>query len=289
MSKWNLIINVGRCVNCYNCVLAERDEHAGNDFPGFAAPAAEQGGSTIRIRRRMQGSVPMVETVYLPVMCNHCDDAPCMKVGGDAISKRDDGIVIIDPVKARGRGDIAKSCPYGAIVWNEELQLPQTWIFDAHLLDFGWTIPRCQQACPTDVFEAVKIDDFAMKARAQKENLRRLHEKLGAEPRVWYRDLDRWETCFIGGSVSAKVNGLVDVVAEAKVSLVKDGQILANGLTDAFGDFRFDRLPANSGAYRIEVQHPLGRASQECELGESVYLGELALSAIGPTEDVAFS
>ena len=80
MSKWNLIINVGRCENCYNCVIAERDEHVGNDFPGYAAPAAAVGDSPIRILRRVQGSAPMVETTYLPVMCNHCDDAPCMRV-----------------------------------------------------------------------------------------------------------------------------------------------------------------------------------------------------------------
>ena len=286
MSKWNLIINVGRCTNCYNCVIADRDEHGGNDFPGYAAPAAEQGESTIRIRRRVQGSAPMVETVYLPVMCNHCDNAPCQKVGGDAISKRDDGIVIIDPVKARGRRDIAKSCPYGAIVWNDELQLPQTWIFDAHLLDSGWTIPRCQQACPTDVFEAVKIDDSAMKGRAQKENLRRLHEKLGAEPRVWYRDLDRWETCFIGGSVSALIGGRVECVKDAKVSLVRDGAKIQETASDDFGDFRFGGLPANSGAYRIEVQHALGSASCNCELIESVYLGELTVSAVDTAKDV---
>jgi Fe-S-cluster-containing hydrogenase component 2 len=228
----------------------------------------------------------MVETVYLPVMCNHCDNAPCQKVGGDAISKRDDGIVIIDPVKARGRRDIAKSCPYGAIVWNEELQLPQTWIFDAHLLDSGWTIPRCQQACPTDVFEAVKIDDSAMKARAQKENLRRLHEKLGAEPRVWYRDLDRWETCFISGSVSALIGGCVECVKDAKVSLVRDGANIQETASDDFGDFRFGGLPANSGAYRIEVQHALGSASCNFELIESVYLGELTVSAGDTAKDV---
>ena len=40
MSKWNLIIKVGRCENCQNCVIAARDEHVGNDFPGYAAPAA---------------------------------------------------------------------------------------------------------------------------------------------------------------------------------------------------------------------------------------------------------
>ena len=91
MNKWNLIINVGRCENCYNCVIADRDEHVGNDFPGYAAPAAAVGDSPIRILRRTQGSAPMVETTYLPVMCNHCDDAPCIRHAGDAIRKRDDG------------------------------------------------------------------------------------------------------------------------------------------------------------------------------------------------------
>ena len=205
MSKWNLIINVGRCENCYNCVIAERDEHVGNDFPGYAAPAAAVGDSPIRILRRVHGSAPMVETTYLPVMCNHCDDAPCIRYAGDAIRKRDDGIVIIDPVKAKGRKDIVDSCPYGAIVWNEEQQVPQTWIFDAHLLDQGWRQPRCQQVCPTDVFEAVKLDDAAMQQKAAREGLKPLKPELGAKPRVWYRGLERWETCFIGGSVSAEV------------------------------------------------------------------------------------
>jgi Fe-S-cluster-containing dehydrogenase component len=277
MSKWNLIINVGRCTNCYNCVIAEQDEHVGNDFPGYAAPAAPQGDSTIRIRRRVQGAAPMVETDYLPVMCNHCDNPPCKKVGGDAIRKRDDGIVIIDPEKARGRRDIVKSCPYGAIVWNEEQQLPQAWIFDAHLLDADWSQPRCQQVCPTDVFETVKIDDAAMKARAQAENLRRLHENIGAAPRIWYRDLDRWESCFIGGSVSATVDGRVECVKDAKIILRRDGVEIAQTTSDAFGDFQFKKLPKNGGPYEVEARHELGAANRRCELGGSVYLGEISI------------
>lgn len=279
MSKWNLIINVGRCTNCYNCVIAERDEHVGNDFPGYAAPAAAEGDSTIRIKRRVQGCAPMVETVYMPVMCNHCDNPPCKKVGGDAIVKREDGIVIIDPEKARGRKDIVKSCPYGAIVWNEERQVPQAWIFDAHLLDGDWTIPRCQQVCPTDVFEAVKIDDRAMQERAGREGLRRLHEKIGAAPRVWYRDLDRWETCFIGGSVSAMIDGVVECVAGAVVTLIQAGAEVAKTTTDAFGDFRIERLLEGSGSYAIEIEHPHGVAQRNCQLGESAYLGEIRLVA----------
>ena len=284
MSKWNLIINVGRCENCHNCVIADRDEHVGNDFPGYAAPAAAVGDSPIRILRRAQGSAPMVETTYLPVMCNHCDDAPCIRHAGDAIRKRDDGIVIIDPVKARGRKDIVGSCPYGAIVWNEEQQVPQTWIFDAHLLDQGWDRPRCQQSCPTDVFEAVKLDDAAMKKKAETEGLKVLKPDLGTRPRVWYRGLERWETCFIGGSVSADVAGAVECIEGAEVSLSQAGKVLARTVTDGFGDFRFDNLAGDGGTYRVEVSHAHGSVWRDCVLSESVYLGELRLTRPGAAD-----
>ena len=61
----------------------------------------------------------------MPVMCNHCDDAPCMKAAKNgAVRKRADGIVIIDPEKAKGQKKIMQACPYGAIFWNEEKQHP---------------------------------------------------------------------------------------------------------------------------------------------------------------------
>jgi Fe-S-cluster-containing dehydrogenase component len=282
MDKWNLIIDIGRCENCHNCVIAERDEHVGNDYPGYAAPASLDSEAPIRILRRVQGSSPMVDTTYLPALCNHCDDAPCMKVGGDAIRKRDDGIVIIDPVKARGRRDLVDACPYGAIVWNEEQQLPQNWIFDAHLLDAGWKQPRCQQVCPTDVFEAVKLDDAAMQARARREGLSVLRPELGTRPRVYYRGLERWERCFVGGSVSANVGAsvgdVVDCVAGAQVTLIQGDGIVATTVTDTFGDFRFDGLPADSGRYRVEVRHALGAARRDCDVAQSVVLGEIRLA-----------
>jgi len=280
VKKWNLIVNVGRCENCYNCVISTRDEHTGNEFPGYAAPAAVTGEAPIRILRRVQGSAPMVEATYLPVMCNHCDDAPCMRAGRDAIRKRRDGIVIIDPVKAKGRKDIVDACPYGAIVWNEEQQVPQTWIFDAHLLDEGWPHPRCQQSCPTDVFETVKLDDSIMKKKAEKEGLKVLKPQLGTRPRVWYRGLERWETCFIGGSVSQEIDGRIECVAGAEVHLWHGGVHKGKALTDDFGGFRFGGLSKDSGNYRIEVRHGQAATQLECTLGESVYLGELMLAAI---------
>ncbi|WP_175664205.1 4Fe-4S dicluster domain-containing protein [Burkholderia ambifaria] len=278
MSKWNLIIKVGRCENCQNCVIAARDEHVGNDFPGYAAPASANAESPIRILRRVQGAAHMVQTTYLPVLCNHCDDAPCMRAGGGAVRKRADGIVIIDPDKARGRKDIVKACPYKAIVWNEALQLPQIWIFDAHLLDQGWPRPRCQQSCPTDVFETVKLDDAAMAEKARREGLKVLRPDLSTKPRVWYSGLERWETCFVGGSISVQAGDAVECVTDAVVALYYANLQVAETVSDGFGDFRFDGLAKGSGSYKVKIRHALGTAWRECELGESVYLGEIRLS-----------
>ena len=151
--KWNMIVDVVRCDNCRACFLAVKDEHIGNDFPGYAASQPAQGHNWLDIRRKERGSYPIVEARFMPVMCNHCDDAPCMKAARNgAISKRPDGIVIIDPEKSRGQKQIVDACPYGAVWWNEEKQIPQAWIFDAHLLDEGWTQTRAEQCCPTDVF-----------------------------------------------------------------------------------------------------------------------------------------
>jgi Fe-S-cluster-containing dehydrogenase component len=281
MGKWNLIVDVALCENCNNCALAAKDEHVGNDFPGYSAPHAPLGANVIGIRRKVRGSGSMVDAAYVPMMCNHCDNAPCLRAGTDgAVRKRSDGIVIIDPVKAKGRRDLVDSCPYGAIVWNEEQQLPQTWIFDAHLLDQGWKAPRCAQVCPTNVFEAVKIADHEMERRAQDEQLAVLQPELGTRPRVYYRNLHRYTHCFIGGSVLASIDGTLECIEGASVVLRRQEHIVARAMTDAFGEFRFDGLAVNSGEYEIEITHPeSGAAIVRTEVGEdSIYVGEISLT-----------
>src|SRR6202521_3441868 len=126
MSKWNMIIDVAESTNCQLCTLAAMDEYVGNEFPGYAAPMSKHGHRWIDILQKERGQAPMIAIAYVPTMCNHCDDAPCIKAAKNgAIKKREDGIVIIDPVKAKGQKELVDACPYGHIWWNEDLQLPQ--------------------------------------------------------------------------------------------------------------------------------------------------------------------
>jgi len=277
--KWNLIVDVERCDNCRGCFIAVKDEHAGNDFPGYAAPQPAQGHNWLEIRRKERGTYPLVEARFQPVMCNHCDDAPCMKAAPEgAVRKRDDGIVIIDPVKAKGQKQIVEACPYGAVSWNEALQLPQHWIFDAHLLDTGWTKTRAEQACPTGVFRSIKVEDADMQRIAAEEGLQVDRAELGTRPRVYYKNLHLMTDCFASGTVVHHVNGIEECAAAATVVLRQHGKELGRTTTDTFGEFKFDRLPAGSGGYEIEASGFGARATLTFELGEdSRYLGVLTL------------
>jgi Fe-S-cluster-containing dehydrogenase component len=282
MKKWNMIIDVAECTNCQLCTLSAMDEYVGNDWPGYAAPMPKHGHRWIDILQKERGQFPFIDIAYVPTMCNHCDDAPCIKAATDgAITKRDDGIVIIDPVKAKGHRELVEACPYGHIWWNEELQLPQAWPFDAHLLDQGWTKTRGHQACPTGAMRAVKLEDAEMAQMAADEELEVIKPELGTKPRVWYRNLWRYDTAFIGGSISSEADGVIDCVEGARVSLVTDGKTVAETETDNYGDFKFDRLEENSGGYTVEIAAAAdgahGAKSIDVELTDSIYLGEIRL------------
>lgn len=279
MKKWNLIIDVALCENCNNCVLATKDEYVENDFPGYSAPQPRHGHEWIKIERKVRGEAPMVDAAYLPTTCNQCADAPCVKgsING-AVYQRDDGIVIIDPVKSKGQKGIVGSCPYGAITWNEDLSIPQKWIFDAHLLDQGWKEPRCVQACPTRAMQSLKISDAEMAEKAIAEGLVVVGGEHQTKPRVYYKNLYRFNQAFIGGSISALVSGRDECIPGATVELIKDGKAIAVTETDSFGDFKFDRLNVNSGLYKIEISHPqYGKAESSADVGESSYVGVLNL------------
>jgi Fe-S-cluster-containing dehydrogenase component len=279
MSKWNMIIDIAECTNCQLCALAAMDEYVGNDFPGYAAPMPRHGHRWIDILQKERGQAPMIDIAYVPTLCNHCDDAPCIKAAKDgAITKREDGIVLIDPVKAKGQMQLVDACPYGHIWWNEELQLPQHWPFDAHLIDQGWRQTRGQQSCPTGAMRAVKLDDAEMARKAREEGLETIRPELGTRPRVYYRNLWRYAKCFIGGSVSAEPRGVVDCVEGARVRLIRGGAVVAETLTDNYGDFKFDRLDENSGAYTVEIEAPGHvKKSVEAVLGASITFGEIRL------------
>lgn len=278
---WNLIVDVSRCNNCRLCFLAVKDEYIGNDFPGHSAAQPAHGHHWFDIRRKERGAYPIVQARFMPVMCQHCDKPPCLEAARDgAVRKRPDGIVLIDPVKSKGQRQIVDACPYGAISWNDDLDIPQAWTFDAHLLDEGWTRTRAEQACPMNVFRTIKVDDAEMERLRQAEGLDVREPGLGTKPRVYYKNLHTFTTCFVGATIVHTVNGVEECAADVEVVLVQAGREVGRATTDTFGEFVIDRLEPQSRGYQLSATGRSGRCGIEFDLGdESRYLGVLSLGA----------
>lgn len=274
MKSWNMIIDIARCHDCNDCFLADKDEFVGNDFPPYSAGQPWHGHRWMNILRGERGQYPLVMTRYLPKPCQHCDAAPCLTADG-AVYKREDGLVIIDPVKAKGRREIVDSCPYEVIYWNEEAQLPQKCTGCAHLLDAGWTETRCSQVCPTGAIKLVLGDEAGVAGLVESEGLEAYQPQLGTRPRVYYKNLHRWTKAFIGANVVCRDS---DEVAEgAKMTVTLNGAVVGEAVASNYGDAIVDKLePGNE--YQVTVaMDGYQTAELSVTLDESCNLGHVFL------------
>jgi Fe-S-cluster-containing dehydrogenase component len=274
MTKYGMIIDTTKCTGCYNCFLTCRDEFAGNDNGKYAAAQPMSGMNWMKVIEKERGQYPKVKVAYTPMMCMHCENAGCIKVARDnAVYRRPDGIVIIDPVKAKGQKQIVNGCPYRVIEWNEEADLPQKCIMCAHMLDKGEKVPRCVESCPTGALVFGDLDDpkseiSKLTATGKTEVM---HPEYGLKERVRYIGLAKK---FIAGTV---ICGDIDEVAVgAKVSLSGNGgeQMVK---TNGFGDFEFEGL-ADNADYVVKIEMSGYQAKiVKVRTAKDTYIGEIVL------------
>lgn len=280
MKTWYMIIDIAKCIGCYNCVLACKDEHVDNEWPGYSLPQPRHGHYWINIIRTERGQYPQVDISYLPVLCMHCDDAPCIKKGNGAIYRRKDGIVIIDPHKAKGEEELISSCPFGMIWWNKDREIAQKCTLCAHLIDEGWGKTRCVQACPTEALQIKYLEEEEISHIVKSERLEPLHPEYHTRPHVYYKNLHLYNKHFIAGSVALKQgDNTLDCVEGARVALLQNGMLVGETVTDCFGDFKFDGLPREGGKYILEIFFEgYERKTVAVELTASINIGVIVLN-----------
>jgi len=233
-------IDLSICNGCYCCQVACKDEHVGNDWTPYAKPQPDTGQFWLGIDEQVRGQVPKVLVTYIPKMCHHCDDAPCIAgCKSEAIYKRPDGLVIIDPLKCTGCKLCADNCPHGAIFFNEHLNIAQKCTGCSHLLDNdpNWKVPRCVDQCPTGALrfgEESEFKDFIAGAET-------LNPAAGTKSRVYYRNLPKK---FVAGTLYDPVakEVLIGATCTLKDNNAKDKFTVK---TDNFGDFWFRGLKDN--------------------------------------------
>jgi molybdopterin-containing oxidoreductase family iron-sulfur binding subunit len=142
---------------------------------------------------------------YMPVQCNHCDNAPCVKVCPTGASyKSPDGIVMINYKKCIGCRYCMAACPYQARRFNWwEPEIPpenrnpsvpmreegvvEKCTFCVHRTRMGKTT-RCVEVCPNKarIFGNLNDPDSEVSKLIATERNFRLKEELNTKPRIWY-------------------------------------------------------------------------------------------------------
>lgn len=270
--KCGLIIDITRCDGCGSCLLSVKDEYVYNSYPGYAAEQPCDGVNWLWLKEIEQGQGMKVKMDYIPVMFPHDRNFdPQKEIPGcpeGAVYVRPDGLTIIDPEKAKGCKAIyeyfEKAAP-GTVFWNEELQLPQTYILDAHRLDEGERLPRCVEDCPTQAMHWGDLNDpesdvakFVAAHPGEIEDYFPTDKGQDYVVRYW-----RLPKPFITGEVM--LCDSEDCVKGAKVTIrCPHGNWSEETATDFFGDFQFKYLKQGR-TYLVRAEYP-GYQPKELEV-----------------------
>ena len=269
-----MVIDITKCIGCYNCQIACKDEHVGNDWTPYAGPQPE-GHFWMKVDELERGTVPKVKVDWIPKLCMHCDNAPCIPACPQhAISKRRDGIVIIEPEKCQGSGKCINACPYGVIYFNSELKIAQKCTMCAHLLDRGWKEPRCVTACPADALrfgEREELKDLIAKAEAlSPEDETKPTPKVG----VFYIGVPKK---FIAGEVYCpSEDKCLDGAQVTLRDMTTDEKFITR--TDRYGDFWLEGLKVGNYSLTIEKEGYYPKEIKQISTTKDVNLGDIELS-----------
>ena len=198
MARLGMAIDLKLCINCHSCAVACKSVN-------FTPP----GVFWCRVLEKEEGKFPSARRVVLPVLCNHCQEAPCVRVCPTGASyQREDGIVLIDYDKCIGCKACITACPYEARSYIEAIRGYFGDVLTPYE-EFGYKKhqegvvekcnlcyerlekglePACVEACPTSCRQFGDLDDpnsevsKLLRARYSFQ----LQAELGTKPSVSY-------------------------------------------------------------------------------------------------------
>ena len=217
MVRYGMVIDLDRCVGCAACAIICKAENS----------VTSSSPEDYKKRRMMEwnrvvtvfkGKFPNVRATIMPIICNHCEQAPCVKVCPvDASYKREDGLVLIRYERCIGCKYCMVACPYQQRFFNFSEQETKDYhnpdvppriagvvekcTFCSHRLDkaiaegrkigspYG-VEPACTAACPakTRTFGDFDDPDSEVSKMLRCRRNYQLRPELGTGPQVYYLD-----------------------------------------------------------------------------------------------------
>jgi molybdopterin-containing oxidoreductase family iron-sulfur binding subunit len=204
MARMGMVFDLKACIGCNACVVACKQENSVPDGVFFTRTLSHE-----------YGEYPNNKRVYIPTICNQCEDAPCEKVcPSGATYTRADGIVMIDADKCIGCSSCAVACPYDMRTMLTDLMFKQGLFgtgeitpfeqqgyaryapgtaakcdFCSERVDAGLQ-PACVSTCPTNARIFGDLDDpkSAPRVLLDRRKGRQPMPEKNTKPKVYYVD-----------------------------------------------------------------------------------------------------
>jgi Fe-S-cluster-containing dehydrogenase component len=198
---WGMLVDIDKCIGCGNCVRAcskenqvpqgyfrtwvERYQVGEDQQPHVDSPNGDIDGFPADTRTD-------VKSFFVPKLCNHCAESPCVQVcpvGATFVSP--DGVVLVDMDYCLGCRYCIQACPYGCRYLHPETNTADKCTLCYHRITQGLTTACCE-ACPTGARQLVDFknpkDPVHEYLRHNKVQILKPYMATGAK--VYYKDLD---------------------------------------------------------------------------------------------------
>jgi Fe-S-cluster-containing dehydrogenase component/formate-dependent nitrite reductase membrane component NrfD len=180
--RYGFAIDQRTCIGCHACTVACKTEH---EVP--------VGQFRTWVKYVDSGTFPDTTRSFGVMRCNHCTDAPCVKIcPTQALFKRDDGIVDFDKDRCIGCKSCMQACPYDAIYIDADTHTAAKCNLCAHRVDEDLE-PACVVVCPTHSIWVGDLDDptsgIARLVSTNETTVRSPEQNTG--PNVFYLGADR--------------------------------------------------------------------------------------------------
>lgn len=179
--RYGMLIDLRKCIGCHACTVSCKSE--------FDVTLGHWRSWVSEVEK---GAYPEVKRHFIPQLCNHCSDSPCVEVCPTGASfQKENGLVLVNEDRCIACSACIAACPYGTRYLDPKEKVVKKCDFCEHRLDHGLE-PSCVNTCAprARIFGDLNDPDSEISQLIRDNPVQVLKPEMNTDPNVYYIGLD---------------------------------------------------------------------------------------------------